>query len=74
MTDAKRHLLQRLADAGKPTTLSAGELVLAQLLATEGLIFVIKNTEDAIILPRGRHMLADIEYDGNARRKIGFAD
>ena len=74
MTDAKRQLLQRLADAGKPTTLSADELVLAQLLASEGLLFVIKNTADAIITARGRHMLAGIEIDGKPRTPFGSAD
>ena len=74
MTDAKQQLLQRLADAGKPTTLSADELVLAQLLEAEGLLFMIKNTADAIITARGRHMLADIEIDGKPRTPFGSAD
>jgi hypothetical protein len=39
MTEAHRQLLQRLADAGKPTTLDADELVLAQALASEALLF-----------------------------------
>jgi hypothetical protein len=73
MTDAKRQLLQRLADAGKPTTLSADELVLAELLEADGLLFLIKNTPDAIITPRGRHELAGIEFDGKPGKKpFGF--
>ena len=67
MTDAKKQLLQRLAEAGKPTTLDADELVLAQLLATDGLLFMIKNTADAIITPKGRNVLAGIEIDGRPR-------
>ena len=63
----ERQLLKRLAEAGKPTTLDADELVLAHLLATEGFLFMIKNTADAIITPKGRHMLASIEMDGRPR-------
>jgi hypothetical protein len=74
MTEAKRRLLQRLAEAGKPTTLDVDELVLAQALASEGLLFMIKDTADAIITPKGRHMLAGIEVAGRPRTPFGSAD
>jgi hypothetical protein len=75
MTGAKRQLLQRLADAGKPTTLVGDDLELAKLLEAEELVLIVGNTTDAIIMPRGRHKLAGIEIDGKPGKKpFGFAE
>ena len=61
MTDAKRQLLQRLADAGKPTTLAGDDLELAKLLEAEDLVLIVGSTTRAIITPRGWHKLATID-------------
>jgi hypothetical protein len=74
MSDAQRQLLQRLASEGKATTLSADELQIAKSLETDGLLFIIRDTADAIITPKGRHKLAGIEIDGMPGKKpFGFA-
>jgi hypothetical protein len=75
MTDAKRQLLQRLADAGKPTTLVGDDLELAKLLEAEELVLIVGNTTDAIITPRGRHSLTTTEIGERPSKKpFGFTD
>jgi hypothetical protein len=75
MSDAERELLQRLASEGKATTLSADELPIANLLEANGLVFIIRNTIDAIITPRGRHKLANIEIGARPEKKpFGFIE
>ena len=56
LTDKERQLLERLADAGKPTELRAEALLLAQILERRGLIFFVRD--GAIISPKGRHLIA----------------
>lgn len=58
MTNQERQLLERLADEGKPSQLAEGELHVAKQLEREGLACVIPNTCNAVITPRGRHVLA----------------
>ena len=60
VTDTERKLLDRLAAAGKPTRLTLGELQLAKSLETDGLLFMIRDTLDAIITPKGRRLLAEL--------------
>ena len=57
MTDAERQLLQKLASAGKATTLSLDELLVAELLEAQGLALIVPKTSDAIITPKGRNRL-----------------
>ena len=60
-TDSEHQLLDRLAVAGKATRLTLSELEVAKSLEADGLIFMIGNTLDAIIMPKGRHLLAELE-------------
>jgi hypothetical protein len=73
MTDAERQLLQKLADAGKATTLTGDELLLAELLEAQGLVLIVRNSSDAIITPRGRHKLDDTAIKPKRTKKpLGF--
>jgi hypothetical protein len=74
VTEQGRQLLERLAAAGKATTLVDDDLELAKLLEAEELVLIVGNTTDAIITPRGRHKLASIEIDGKPRKPFGFSD
>jgi hypothetical protein len=58
VTDQERQLLERLAAEGKPTRLVEEELQVAKSLEADGLVFLIRNTLDAVITPKGRHLLA----------------
>jgi hypothetical protein len=58
LSEPERQLLEKLAAEGKPTRLSADELQTARSLETVGVVFMIKNTTDAIITPKGRNVLA----------------
>ena len=60
VTDTERTLLDRLAAAGKPTRLTLGELQVAKSLEADGLLFMIRDTLDAIITPKGRHLFAEL--------------
>jgi len=52
-----------------------GELQVAKSLEAVGLIFMISNTLDAIITPKGRHVLAGIEIRARpAKEPFGFMD
>ena len=63
VTDPERKLLDRLAAEGKATRLTLGELQVAKSLEADGLIFMIGNTLHAIIMPKGRHLLAELERE-----------
>ena len=60
LSDGEHELLDRLAAEGKATRLTLGELKVAKSLEADGLIFMIGNTLDAIIMPKGRHLLAEL--------------
>jgi hypothetical protein len=75
LTDKERELLERLAAEGKASRLALGELQIAKSLEAEGLIFMIRNTLDAIVTPKGRHVLADQERASKpAKKPFGFLD
>jgi hypothetical protein len=59
MTDAERQLLQKLASAGKATTLSLSELLVAVLLEAQGLALIVPKTSDAIITPKRQKQACD---------------
>ena len=69
LTESERKLLDRLADEGKPTRLTAEELQTAESLESGGLLFRIRNTLDAIITRKGRHALAGIEIGARPSKK-----
>lgn len=57
LTENERALLQKLADAGKPTDLEGAELVVGKALEDRGLVFFVRKGASAIVSPRGRHAL-----------------
>jgi hypothetical protein len=62
MTDPERYLLEHLADAGRLTPLSEQDLFVAQGLERSGFVMLIARSGEApqaIIMPKGRHLLAD---------------
>ena len=72
-SESERKLLERLAVEGKPTLLTTEDLQIAGSLEADGLIFMIRNTLDAIITPKGRHVLAGIEIGARPGKKpFGF--
>ena len=75
MTDAERQLLQKLASAGKATTLTEEELFVAELLEAQRLVLIVRNSVDAIITPRGRHKLDDTAVKPKpVKRPLGFLE
>jgi hypothetical protein len=76
VTDDERRLLERLAAEGKPTGLLSEDLQVAKSLESTGLIFMVRNTGCAIITPKGRRMLADLERAARkpAKPPLGFLD
>ena len=76
MTEAERQLLERLAAEGKATRLSVEDLQLAKSLAGQGLLFLIGQEEPyAVITPKGRRLLADLEKKPKpAKPPLGFLD
>ena len=60
LTDSERTLLDRIAAEGKATRLTLGDLQAAKSLEADGLLFMVRNTLDAIITPKGRRLLAEL--------------
>jgi hypothetical protein len=55
--------------------LTLSELEVAKSLEADGLIFMIRNTFDAIIMPKGRHTLAGLERSKKpGKPPFGFLD
>ena len=66
LTDKERDLLDRLAVEGRATTLYAEDSQVALSLEASGLVFLVRDTlgrdgVSAIITPKGRRLLADLE-------------
>jgi hypothetical protein len=75
LSDSERQLLDRLAAEGKATRLTLSELEVAKSLEADGFIFMIRNTFDAIIMPKGRHTLAGLERSKKpGKPPFGFLD
>jgi hypothetical protein len=73
-TDSERELLERLAAEGKRTRLTLGELQVAKSLEADGLVFMVANTLDAVITPKGRHILADPGQPKPSKKPFGYLD
>ena len=61
MTAEEHSLLKSLADAGRPTPLIEQDLIVAQGLERSGYVMLITHSGEApqaIIMPKGRHLLA----------------
>jgi len=67
LTKSEHQLLDRLAAEGKATTLTLSELEVARALEPGGLVFIVGNTFEAIVMPKGRHLLAGLAC--GAKRK-----
>ena len=75
LSDSERQLLDRLAAEGKATRLTPSELEVAKSLEAAGLMFMIRNTFDAVITPKGRHTLAGLERSKKpGKPPFGFLD
>jgi hypothetical protein len=75
LTEMERNLLERLAQAGKPTELQAEDLMLGKTLEHRGLMLFIRDTALAVITPRGRHALTGEEEPKPAKKRpLGFID
>jgi hypothetical protein len=73
LNDRERQLLEKLAAEGKATQLMDEDLLIAKALEEAELVFVIRDTLDAIITPKGRRLLADLERKRKpGTRPLGF--
>jgi hypothetical protein len=53
VADGGRALLEKLADAGKPTELGGGEAIVGKTLERAGLVLFTRNSASAVITPKG---------------------
>jgi hypothetical protein len=62
LTEPERQLLERLASEGKSTRLYEADVPVAKSLEGVGLLFFIGQVEPyAVITPKGRRLLANID-------------
>ena len=69
LSPAERKLLEKLADAGKPTELGAEDLILGKILEDRGLLLVVRNSAMAVITPRGRQALSGAPAPGPGKSR-----
>lgn len=77
LTNPERQLLDRLAAEGKATRLYESDVPAAKSLEGVGLLFLIGDVEPyAVITPKGRRLLAEIDQTPPKPPKppIGFMD
>jgi hypothetical protein len=80
LTDRERQLLERLANAGKATSLVGDDLELANALEADGFVFLVRDSSGraaahAVITPKGRRALAGPEPATKpAKKPLGFLD
>jgi hypothetical protein len=70
----ERQLLEKLAEAGRPTELHAQDFALGKILEGRGLVLFVRNSAFAVITPRGHHALAGEEESKPAKKTppLGF--
>jgi hypothetical protein len=62
LRDRERQLLDRLAAEGRVTALHSGELAAAMELVKADLLYLVRDGSGrAVITPRGRRLLAELE-------------
>jgi hypothetical protein len=62
LSNNERQLLERLAAERKATQLLAEDLTVAKSLEADGFLFLIGQDDPyAVITPKGRHLLADLD-------------
>ena len=77
LTEPERQLLERLASEGKSTRLYEADVPVAKSLEGVGLLFLIGESKPyAVITPKGRRLLAEIDQKPPKRPKppFGFMD
>jgi len=79
LSELEQQLLERLAEAGKPSPLLSGELRIAASLERSDLLFIRRDVayqEAAIITPKGRRLLAELAVRPPKYQKppFGFSD
>jgi len=76
LTDPERRLLEMLATEGKPTWLLGYQLTVAESLEEAELVFFVRGGHAAIITPKGRRLLAELEQKPPKPPKppLGFLD
>ena len=77
LTDPERLLLERIATEGKSTRLYEADEPVAKSLEGVGLLFLIGEVEPhAVITPKGRRLLAELDQKPPKRPKppFGFMD
>jgi hypothetical protein len=62
LTDNERALLEKLADAGKPTELGGADAIVGKTLERAGLVLFVRNSASAVITPKGRHAITAVEF------------
>jgi hypothetical protein len=62
VADGGRALLEKLADAGKPTELGGGEAIVGKTLERAGLVLFTRNSASAVITPKGRHAITAVKF------------
>jgi len=74
LTKDEQRLLERLGAEGKVTALKSGEIAIARALEQADLVFLVPDgSGSAVITPRGRRLLAELESAINsAKRPLGF--
>ncbi len=66
--ERERLLLEELGTAGKVTELNSDELHLAKKLEKADLVFLVRDgTSGAVITPRGRRLVAELEQKSKTR-------
>jgi len=62
LTPDEQQLLERLGSAGEATALQSGEVAAANSLEKADLVFIVPDGSGrAVITPRGRRLLAELE-------------
>jgi len=74
LNERERLLLEKLGAEGKVTELKSDEVHVAKTLEKADLVFLVRDgTSGAVITPRGRRLLAELEQSKkSAKRPLGF--
>ena len=69
LTQDEQRLLERLGAEGKATLLHSGEIGAAKALERADLVFLVPDgSGKAVITPRGRRLLAELEQSKKSKK------
>jgi hypothetical protein len=69
LTSDEQHLLERLGSAGQAIPLQSGDVAAAKSLEKADLVFLVPDgSGKAVITPRGRRLLAELEVSKKVKR------